>query len=352
MSDAAPLRVGVVGLGFGANHARILAGLDGVCLAAVCDKDNDRLAAVAGAASSYDDYDAMLRESRLDAVIVAVPTHLHEEVARAAIASGAAVLVEKPLAPSLAAGRRLVETAAAASVPLMPGHVERFNPAVKELTRRVHAGELGDVIQVTVRRLAYFLPRTRNVDVGVIHDLAYHDIDIARFLLCAPVRRVYAETRSRLRTPYDDALSCLLRFESANGADGPVCTIEVNWLSPRKVRELSVLGERGLLSASYADFRAATLEFQEAQTLDEVVSFGSDEAALINLRGGEPGAPVGTPIEAREPLQDELAAFVAALRAGGPMPVSGDDALAALAVADALAESARTGAAVRPAPAR
>lgn len=343
------LAVGVIGLGFGANHARVLSELEGVRLAAVCDLDPDRLSAVATQhdAAPYGDFEKMLWKERLDAVVVAVPALLHEPVALAAIKAGCAVLVEKPLSPTLAGGRRVAEAAAAAGVPLMPGHIERFNPAIQELARRVRAGEAGRLLQINARRLAYFVERGRTIDVGVVEDLALHDIDILRYLAGAEVERVYAEAHSRVRTQFDDGIVAVLRFESAGGAPGIVAQLEVNRLSARMVRDTTVLGERGLLVAEYADFRSASVEFQPAQDLRGTQA-GPVEGAPVRLGGTAPASPLRLAVEPREPLVEELTAFVRALRESKPMPVTADDGLRALAIADAISESAHTGRPVTP----
>lgn len=342
MNSTDDLSVAVVGLGFGANHARVLADMEGVRLTAVCDRDEARLAAMPyKEAATYTDYDLMLAREHLDAVVVAVPARLHVPVAIAAVRAGCAVMVEKPMAPSLEEGRRLVGAAVAAGVALMPLHIERFNPALRALARHVREGEIGRVLQVSARRLAYFVPRSRDVDIGVVHDLAYHDIDTLRQVLDVGVEHVFAETHSNVHTPYEDAVNGVLRFES-----GAIGTLEVNWLSPRKVRELSVLGQRGLLCADYADFRSPRLDFQPAQRLEETPAFG--EAPLVALRGDEPPPARSLPVEAQEPLREELEAYITSIRDGTPPPVSPLDALATLAVADALTESARTGQRVVP----
>ena len=334
------LSFAVIGLGFGAVHARVLTEMEGVRLAAVCDSDPQRLAGVVRgrSANAYRDYEAMLRDETLDAVVVAVPVRMHEAVALAVIEAGKALLVEKPLAASLAQGRRVVEAAAAKGVLLTSGHIERFNPAVQELARRLSMGEAGRVLQVSARRLGPFAARTR--DVSVVHDLALHDIDILMYLLGRDIEHVYAATQPGVRTDSDDTLAGVVRFR-----DGPVGLLEVNWLTPRKVRELSVLGERGLF---VLDYLAQTLEFHESEPGEGTGSGGPGWKALATLRGGA-DAVVRIPIDPREPLERELSGFVAALRDGTPPLVTSDDALAALAVADALTESARTGRAVTPA---
>ena len=321
-SDRRVLRAGVIGLGsMGVNHARVYAEIEGVELAAVADTSLDRLESVPhGGAATYDDYRRMLAEERLDLVSVCVPTLLHRDVALAAIEKGVALLVEKPIAATLDEGQAMAKTAEQAGVPLMVGHVERFNPAVLEAKRRLAAGELGRVYQVYARRTGPFPQRVR--DVGVVHDLAPHDIDVMLFLLESAVERVYAETLRGVATEHEDMLWGILLFR--NGAVG---VLDVNWLTPLKVRQLSILGEKGLLQADY---------------LSQQVSLyprGSD---------GQSGdaAPKAIHVESAEPLRLELEAFADAVRRGVAPPVSAADGLAALETASLLVESARTGRAV------
>ena len=265
----------------------------------------------------YEDYRRMLAEERLDLVSVCVPTLLHREVALAAIESGVAVLVEKPIAATLEEGRAIAKAAEDAGVPLMVGHVERFNPAVLEVKRRLAAGELGRVYQVYARRVGPFPQRIR--DVGVVHDLAPHDIDVMFFLLESTVERVYAETSGGISTEHEDMLWGLLRFRS-----GAVGVLDVNWLTPLKVRELSVLGERGLLQADYL----------------------SQEVRFYQKGFGEKRRRRLFPVEKAEPLRLELEAFVDAVRRGVAPPVTAEDGLAALETAALLVESARKGSAI------
>jgi predicted dehydrogenase len=290
---------------------------------------------------TYAAYDDLLRSETLDALVIAVPTRLHEAFALAAIERGVPVLVEKPMAPTLAEGRRLAQAAAAHSVSLMSGHIERFNPAVQELRRRLETGEGGRVLQITARRLGPFAARTR--DVGVTHDLAFHDIDLMRWLIGGEVERVFAEVQTGVRTGYEDALAGTLRLRSAAG-DEVVGQLEINWLTPRKVRELDVLCEQGLF---VLDYLAQTLELHQTDA-EGPGSGGRAWSTLANLRGREPGPVVRLPVESREPLEYELTSWLAAVREGAAVPVSSADALAALAVADALVASARQGMPVVP----
>ena len=325
----------MIGLGaMGANHARVLGEIDGVVLAAVADTDAARVAAATGGgARGYADYRVMLAEARLDVVVVAVPTRAHFDVASDVIAAGVAVLVEKPLAASLDEGRRLRDLAATAGVPLTVGHIERFNPAVIELKRRLRAGELGRVFQMHARRVGPFPDRVR--DVGVVLDLAPHDIDVMRFLLESEVTRVQAETEQRINTEHEDMLAGLLRFEN-----GVVGVLDVNWLTPTKIREISVLGERGMF---VVDYLARELTFFENDQHPREVP---PDWAARHLKGVGEGAVHRIAVDKREPLRVELEALVAAVRDGTPVAVTADDGLAAMAAAEALVRSAERGASV------
>jgi UDP-N-acetylglucosamine 3-dehydrogenase len=339
MNGASEIRAGVIGLGFGAVHARVLDEIEGVRLAAVCDPNEERLATVARGRDlkPYVDYKAMLAAERLDAVVVAVPATLHAPVALAAIEAGCALLVEKPLAPSLAEGAAIVEGAAAANLPLMAGHIERFNPAVRALVELVRNGEIGRVLQLTARRMGPIIVRAQ--DVNVVHDSALHDIDVMRHILCAEIETVFASAQVGLLPPLEDSVLAVLRFAAPAGGPAPVASLDVNWRAPRRIRDLAVLGESGLLVLDYA-----------AQTLDLYRGGGAwtRPAASPGWSPASGGEGVPIPITPAEPLKEELAAFVAALRDGEPMPVTGEDALAALAAADAITESARRGMPVRP----
>jgi UDP-N-acetylglucosamine 3-dehydrogenase len=312
------LSVAVVGLGFGANHARILGEMEGVRLAAVCDTDAARLAAAHAGAKRYKDYAAMLRDEDLDAVVLAVPARLHEKMGIAAIEAGRALLVEKPLAPSLEEARRLADSAERAGVMLMTGHIERFNPALQALRCRLQDGDIGRPLHLSARRMAPIVRRPMQ-DVNVVHDSALHDIDVMRWLLGAEVERISAEAQSGVIMPFEDSIAATLRFDS-----GVVGSMEVNWLSAQRLRDFTAMGDKGVLHAIYTDFRAPTLTLYRDGKAEEIY------------------------VEPLEPLKQELSAFLTAVRNQEPSPVSSADAMAAVAIADAITESARSGRSVTP----
>jgi predicted dehydrogenase len=174
--------------------------------------------------------------------------------------------------------------------------------------------------------------RVRAQEVNVVHDSALHDIDAMRYVLGCEVESAYAQGQRDVLQPFEDSISGVLRFGGGSRAVG---SLEVNWLSPLRIRELTVLGTRGIFVLDYA---AQTLEFHQAAARPAGAGREwSTEASRLR----DPKAQI--PIERREQLVAELEAFVEAVREGAPMPVSGADGLQTLAVADALTLSARTG---------
>ena len=329
------IRVAVAGCGvMGRNHLRVLSELVETELAAVSDQDSNAVAAasqkygIPGFASWRD----MLDQERLDALVVAVPTRIHREVGVAALERGLHVLVEKPITYTLEEGRTLVEAARRAKRMLAVGHIERFNPAVRELKRRVRAGDLGRVFQINARRQGPFPARIR--DVGVVIDLATHDLDVMSDIVRSPVDRVYAETEQRIHTEHEDMVNALLRFE--NGAVG---VLQVNWLTPTKIRELSVLGERGMFVVNYL-----TQELTFFKNADVDAGF-----ARGDLQSVSEGEVVRFPITQAEPLRLELESFLQSVQLGRPAEVDGEAGLRALHLALAIVTSARDARVVHPA---
>lgn len=320
------IRAAVIGVGsMGWNHARIYNELESVDLVAVADVDSrmaERAAHVYGA-RGYTDYREMLRHEELDVVSIAVPTQIHRETALAALQRGCHILVEKPIAFTIEEGQEMVAFAASQGLKLAVGHVERFNPAIVELKQRLKRGEVGQVFQIHVRRLGPFPARVR--DVGVVIDLATHDLDIMRYLLDSEVKRIYAETEQEIHTEHEDLLSGLLRFE-----DGVIGLLSINWLTPTKIRELTVTGEKGMFLVNYL---TQDLYFYENDYVD------SQWGSLGLLRGVGEGNMVRLKIEKREPLRVEIEAFVQAVLEDEEPAVRGEDSLAALALAQRLVES-------------
>ncbi|MDQ2941005.1 MAG: Gfo/Idh/MocA family oxidoreductase [Chloroflexota bacterium] len=339
MSDGAgeaPLRAAVIGLGMmGRNHVRVYDELPGVDLVAVADPDPDamRRATTGRGARGYLDPATMFAEERLDLVSIVAPTSLHLVTTLAALRAGANVLVEKPIASNRAEAEEMITAAERAGRILTVGHIERFNPAIRELRRRLAEGELGRIFQIKATRLGPFPARIR--DVGVVVDLAPHDIDIMRYLLGSEPVRLYAETEQRIHTDHEDLFNGMIKF-----ANGVIGILDINWLTPTKRRTLTVTGERGMYVVNYIN--------------QDLIFYANPDATLTweNRGADDTGPPITSVAEGemtrrqirrQEPLEVELGEFAAAVRSGGPSPVEPHDAMIALLLARKMVEAASSG---------
>jgi UDP-N-acetylglucosamine 3-dehydrogenase len=324
-------RVAVVGVGsMGRNHVRVYAEMPGVELVAVMDSNPGAAAKVEQIyrVCGYTDLDEMLEKERPEAVSVVVPTSEHFAVAKRLMEAGCQVLVEKPIAATLDDAEELIQIANRLNRVLMVGHIERFNPAIIELKRRLDVGELGPIFQVNARRLGPF--PTRINDVGVVMDLAPHDLDVMRYLTGSEVTQIYARTKHLVRTSQDDLFVGVLNFE-----DGTLGLLEINWLTPTKIRELYVTGARGMFRVNYLT--------QDLYFYENADAASNGWPALSVMRGVSEGVVNQFAIRKKEPLRGELEAFIESVQGNCAPPVSGRDAQAALKLAMALIESATTG---------
>jgi predicted dehydrogenase len=310
----------VVGVGvMGSNHARVFAEIAGVELVGIADPDPSQRAFVSRAlgCKAYTDV-AELLAAGVDAVTIAAPTHLHQPIALACIRAGAHVLVEKPLASSVQEGRDIIGAAKRASLVLMVGHVERFNPAVEAIKDAIR-GE--DILSIAITRVGPFPPRMSNV--GVVIDLAVHDIDLIRWFTDSDITEVQPQLSNAVAEREDIAL---LQFRTASGV---LAHINTNWLTPFKARNVTV-ATRG----KYVSGDLLTRQVTEC--------FGFQADGSYSMRHLSVGHA--------EPLRTELLSFVDAIRTGRMPPVTGEDGLASLEIAIACLENGMGAAA--PAPVR
>ena len=322
------MRAAVIGTGsMGFSHARVYAELDGVELVAVADPSATARARVANTyrPEVYDDYRTMLEREKPDLVTVAVPTQMHVDVACEVMSRGIHVLVEKPLALTVEDGQTIIDTAREFGVKLSVGHIERFNPAIIELKRRLRAEELGRIFQVRARRVSPFPGRIQ--DVGVILDMASHDIDVIRHLLGSEVDRVYAETARKAHATCEDLLSAILHF-----SNGVIGVLDVNWLTPAKVRQLAVLGEGGMY---LCDYLTQDVYWYKNTAIEDTWE------SLNMFRGAMEGDMVKVHFQKQEPLRAELESFIKAVSEDLEPEVNGTDALVAVDLSLTLAESGR-----------
>src|SRR5215210_4751228 len=297
------LRVGVVGVGvMGFNHARVLSELPGVRLIAVADPDIGQRNFVTRALDcrGVDDLDSLMAAG-VDAVTIAAPTHVHHDLALACISRGIHVLVEKPIASSVEEGQSIIRAASRAGVTLMVGHVERFNPAVQAIKDAL-GGE--DILSIAITRVGPFPPRMSNV--GVVIDLAVHDIDLIRWFTESDIVEVQPQLSSAVAEREDIAL---LQFRTASGV---LAHINTNWLTPFKARNVTVATRD-----KYVMGDLLTRQVTEC--------FGFKPDGSYSMRH----LPVGHD----EPLRSELISFLHAVRSGGLPAVTGDEGVASLEIA-------------------
>jgi UDP-N-acetylglucosamine 3-dehydrogenase len=297
------LRLGVVGVGvMGSNHARVIAELPGVEFVGVADPDRPQANFVGETlgCAAVSDLDELI-ELGIDAATIAAPTHLHHDLALACIRRGIHVLVEKPIASSAQEGRSIIAAARRAGVVLMVGHVERFNPAVAAIKEAIQ-GE--DILSIAITRVGPFPPRMSNV--GVVIDLAVHDIDLIRWFTDSDIIEVQPQLSSAMAEREDIAL---LQFRTASGV---LAHINTNWLTPFKARNVHVATRK-----KYVMGDLLTRQVTEC--------FGFQPDGSYSMRHLSVGHA--------EPLRAELAAFVSAIREGAVPAVTGEEGVASLDIA-------------------
>jgi UDP-N-acetylglucosamine 3-dehydrogenase len=309
----------------GRNHLRLLRGMEHVELVAVCDPAGDP-SNLCGDVPIVGDVDALVALG-LDLCVVAAPTDVHEPIAVRLADAGVATLIEKPLAADVASAQRIADRFAQHGVIGAIGHVERFNPALRELRRRLEDGLLGEVYQVATRRQGPFPVRV--TDVGVVFDLASHDLDLTSWVAERRYVRVSAQMAHRSGREHEDLVAVVGALE------GHLVTNHlVNWLTPFKERVTIVTGEQGCF---VADTLAADLSFHRNG------SIRSEWDAMAVFRGVTEGDTVRYAIAKPEPLRSELLGFVAAVRGvDGAEVVTLEEGLHVVRVAEATLRSAAT----------
>ena len=316
------LRVAIIGLGMmGANHARVLSNLEGVELVAVADPQGDAQK-VLPQIKVLNSVDEVIKLG-VDYCVISAPTAFHEEIALQLIASGIHILVEKPIADSYASAVKIRDAAKNANVIGAVGHIERFNSALQEARKRVLAGELGTIYQVATRRQGPFPSRIS--DVGVVKDLATHDIDLTSWITGKKYLQVSANAAFRSGREHEDLISVSGLLE-----DSIVVSHLVNWLSPLKERKIIITGEKGTF---VADTLRADLTFYENGKIE------ISQSELAHFRGVTQGDVHILAFEKPEPLVVEHQNFRDAVLGKKSNIVTLEEGATTVKIADAIIES-------------
>lgn len=322
------LNAAVIGVGsMGRNHVRVYAELENANLVAIADLDRETAERVARTyhVKAYTDYQEMFAREKLDLISIVVPTRFHRQVAMDAISAGLNVLVEKPIAATVEEGEKMIALAREKGVKFTVGHIERFNPAILELKKRLDEEQLGRIFQVNVRRMGPFPPRVE--DVGVVTDLATHDLNIMEYLTNSQIKSLFAETERRIHVRHEDLVSCVMRFRN-----GIIGALDINWLTPTKIRELAIVGERGMFLVNYLS--------QDLYFYENNLASGNWER-LVAIGGVREGQVVKYQVKRVEPLKAELQSFADAVENDTPPFISGEEGLRAVFLAHRLIESGR-----------
>lgn len=311
-----PIGVAVIGAGFwGRNHARVFKELDCAELVAVCDINNEKAKSVAKqfGVKAYSNVGKMLKRSDIEAVSVCTwSTSLAREALRA-LKAGKHVLVEKPMAANSKQAEALIKTAESEKLHLTVGFLMRFIPGVQLTKSYIENRKIGDIVCATSKRVSQWPERIG--DVGVVKDLAIHDIDIMRFFFGSEPIAVYAKAGRMKHERFEDYAHIMLTFDGDKTA-----FIESNWLTPYKTRTLVVTGSEAIIKLDYI----------------------TQELIIENAK-----ETVQPRIPWQEPLKLELQHFISCIEGKEKPLVTGEDGLKALLIAEAALKSSKTGRLIR-----
>lgn len=313
------MRIGVIGIGvMGEYHTRVYSEIaakhNDVKLVGIADVDNERVTAMAEkyGTTAYTDYNELIDQG-LDAVSICVPTTMHKQVANAVMMKGVrGVLVEKPISNNTADSIEMINMAKAMRSILVIGHVERFNPAVILIKDIIDSGRLGKIVSISAKRVGIHPPR--RIDTGVIIDLAVHDLDIICHLFGSNPVDIYAFS-GQGKNNFEDRASMILKFSGQRAG-----LIDVNWLTPQKIRTLDIVGLDGV---AHLDYHKQMININE-----EKCSYCYEDIDFC---------------QKQEPLMKELLHFISVVKGHDKPLVTGEVGLRALTLALAALESSKTG---------
>ena len=310
------LSVGVIGVGFwGKNHVRVFSELPETELIAICDANLERAKQIGNqyGIKAYGDSEKLLKRKDIEAVSVCTWTTTHAAEAMKALKAGKHILVEKPLASTIREAKKIVDLANQNNRHLSVGFIERFNPVIQRAKNMLKKREIGELVSATAKRVSQWPERIG--DVGVVKDYAIHEIDIMRKIFEEDPTTVYAKVGNLRHTKFEDYAQIMLSFQH-----GKTAFIETNWLTPDKIRNLTLTGSEAIMSLDY---------------LTQEITVETSEKTLKPR------------FEWKEPLKLELQHFANSILTDEELEVTGVDGLKALVIAEAAIESSETDRAIR-----
>lgn len=313
------VRTAVIGVGnMGRYHVRNYFEIKTSNLVAIADLNEDLGKGIAAKyrCKFYKNYNDMIKKEKPEAVSIVVPSKYHHKVGIEVMDKGINVLMEKPIATTLKEAKELIDCANTSKVKLMVGHIERFNPGVIKLKKIIDNDELGEITSIISRRVGVFPPQIK--DSNVIIDLAVHDIDIINYLLEREPIEVFSNGGRALVDSQEDYAEIFLKYGNISGF------IQVNWITPVKIRSIAVTGTKGYAELNYITQKLQLFSSRYSKVEDSfgdfVIKFGEPEKRDIEVRQ-------------KEPLRAEIEAFLKSILKNNHCPVPGEDGLKALKIA-------------------
>ncbi|HBG81387.1 TPA: oxidoreductase [candidate division CPR2 bacterium] len=319
MAKVKKLKTAVVGIGnMGRHHVRNYFEIENSDLIAITDLNEELGKEYADKYKCryYKDYNEMIEVEKPDAVSIVVPSKFHHKVGKEILSKGIHCLIEKPIATTIEEAKDLIKTAKSNNAKLKIGHIERFNPGVVKLKELIDKGKLGNITSIIARRVGIYPPQIK--DANVIIDLAVHDIDIINYLLGKKPNKVYSNGGRAIIGNREDYAEIFLKYGNISGY------VQVNWITPVKIRSVAVTGTKGYAELNYVTQKLQLFYSQYSKVRDDfgdfVIKFGEPEKEDVK-------------VENQEPLRAEIESFLDSIAKDKEVVTSGEEGLEALTIA-------------------
>ncbi len=331
---SAMLNIAVIGCGYwGPNHIRNFSALSNCTVPLVCDRNEERLQHIKSLyknIATTTDHEQVIRNDEIDAVVIATPTNTHYSLAKQCLEAGKHVLIEKPMASSVAEGKELLEIAEKKSRTVMVGHTFVYSAPVRKIKEIIDSGALGELLYINSQRLNLGLFQK---DINVAWDLAPHDISIIHYLLDEDPITVNCQGKAHITQDIEDVTNISLQFSKSAFA-----MIQSSWINPNKIRTMIIVGSKKMII--YDD----TEPLEKIKVYDKRVELPPHYDTFADFQYSYHYGDMHCPhIKHKEPLQMEAADFVKSIETGAPPEASGLEGLKVLAVLEAASESLKKG---------
>ncbi|MBI5413861.1 Gfo/Idh/MocA family oxidoreductase [Candidatus Peregrinibacteria bacterium] len=293
------LKCAIIGAGnMGQNHIRAYLNTPSVKIVAACDVNQNILNKIRSSYNfkCYPDYKKMVAAEKPDIVSICVPTNYHAETAIYFLDNGINVLLEKPIATDLNQANAILNAAIKNKKKLLIGHIERFNPAVRKLKNMIDHRDLGKITAIIARRVGGFPPQIKDANIAV--DLAIHDIDIINYLLGSLPSNISVNKQRHHIKQREDSVEFFLKYNKSSAY------IQANWITPVKIRKLTITGTEGYLEMDYINQQIDFYKSNYEKFKEDVGGFSD-----YILRFSEPDK-INISVAKKEPLMEELSYFV------------------------------------------